>query len=409
MIRFDSIRYAEEVDVSTIELMVKSLDGLKGRQKAYSDQVKKLDMIEGWWWDSTSFQPRPDQPTHPQSPAIPFIWDWKDVGPLVHQMGDPDLGVGLGQGAKKAERRVLVLRNPGLKGQYAITNTFFGDLQLVKKGEIAPSHRHTTTAARFIFEGGGGWTTVEGERASLKPGDLVINQQLGWHDHGNDADENFVFFDVLDIPLLTSLATATWDFDYVKVTGDTNKTAQDLEFPLNYSNNLYSSGGIVPKFIGGSRSDHSPMLSYRWEVVRETLKRLRNEKGSAYDGIIVEFTNPATGGSVGPTMSICAQLLRPGEKTLSHRHNTSVIFIGAEGRGYVKAGDQRIDWGKHDIFTVPSWHWHEFGNDSKEDAIVYSVSDSPVIEKLGLYCEQRKTKEGGMEFIGWKPNRLVEK
>ena len=392
-----------------LELMVKSLGGLKGRQKVYSSKVHDLHMIEGWWWDAQDFKPRPDQPTHPQSAAIPHIWNWSEVGPLVHGMGDPELGVGLGQGAKKAERRVLVLRNPALDPQYAVTNTFFGDLQLVKKGEVAPSHRHTTTAARFIFEGSGGWTTVEGERASLKPGDLVINQQLGWHDHGNNAEDNFVFFDVLDIPLLTSLATATWDFDYVKVTGDKNKTDQPLEFPLDFSNSLYQSGGIVPKWIGGSRSDHSPMLSYRWEVVRDTLKRLRKEQGSPYDGIIVEFTNPATGGSVGPTMSICAQLIRPGEKTLSHRHNTSVIFIGAEGRGYVKAGEKRIDWGKHDIFCVPSWHWHEWGNDSNEDAIVYSVSDNPVIEKLGLYCEQRKTKDGKAEFLGWQANRLVRK
>jgi gentisate 1,2-dioxygenase len=393
--------------MSAIDQMVEQLSGLKGRQKDYSQQVHKLDMIEGWWWESAGFQPRPDQPTHPGSPAVPYIWKWKDVGPLVHEMGDPELGVGLGQGRKKAERRVLVPRNPGLDGKYAITNTFFGDYQLVKKDEIAPSHRHTTTAARFIFEGRGGWTTVEGERAMLSPGDLVINQQLGWHDHGNDGPDNFVFFDVLDIPLLTSLATATWDFDYVQVTKDKEKTDQPIEFPLNYSNDLYQAGGIVPKFVRGRRKDHSPMLSYQWKVIRETLSRLRKEEGSPYDGIIVEFTNPVDGGSVGPTMSICAQLLRPGEKTLSHRENVNTIFIGAEGNGYSMVGDKRIDWSKFDVFTIPSWHWHEHGNDSKEDAIVYSVSDSPVIEKLGLLCEHRKTREGKTEFLGWQANRLV--
>ena len=118
--------------MSAIDQMIKQLGGLKGRQKEYSEQVHGLHMIEGWWWDSTEFQPRPDQPTHPQSPAVPFIWKWSEVGPLVHEMGDPALGVGLGQGAKKAERRVLVLRNPGLGGQYAVTNTFFGDLQIVR-------------------------------------------------------------------------------------------------------------------------------------------------------------------------------------------------------------------------------------------------------------------------------------
>ncbi len=393
--------------MGVMEEMTKSLGNLKGRQKEYSDRVHKLDLIEGWWWDSNKFQPRPDQPTQPQSAAIPHHWKWSDLKGPVYEMADPTLGVGLGQGGGKAERRVLVYRNPGLGGQYAVTNTFFGDIQIVRKGEIAPSHRHTTTAARFIFEGQGGWTTVEGERAMLSPGDLVINQQLGWHDHGNDGPDDFVFFDVLDIPLLTSLATATWDFDYAKFTGSKEKPAQDLHWPLNHSNDLYQAGGIVPKYIGGSRADHSPMLSYRWEVVRDALKRLAKHAGDPYEGVIVEFVNPATGGSVGPTMSICAQLLRPGEKLREHRRNASTIYIGAAGAGFTKVGDKRFDWRRNDIFCVPSWHWHEHGNDSNEDAIVYSVSDSIVIEKLGLYCEQRKTKDGKTEFVGWNANRLA--
>jgi gentisate 1,2-dioxygenase len=142
-------------------------------------------------------------------------------------------------------------------------------------------------------------------------------------------------------------------------------------------------------------------------VVRDTLDRLRKEAGSAYDGIIVEFVNPATGGPVGPTMSICAQLLRPGERTLSHRQNINTIYIGVEGRGYTEVAGRRIDWTPHDVYCVPSWQWHEHGNDGAEDAIVYSVSDSPVIEKLGLYCEQQKAKDGKTQFIGWNANRLT--
>jgi gentisate 1,2-dioxygenase len=393
--------------MGAMEQMLQSLDNLKGRQKEYSDRVHNLHLIEGWWWDSTQFQPRPDQPTKPTNPAIPFIWKWSEVGPLVREMGDPGLGIGLGQGGKKAERRVLILRNPGMGGQYAMTNTFFGDIQLVKKGEVAPTHRHTTTAARFIFEGAGGWTSVEGERATLSPGDIVFNQQMGWHDHGNDGPDEFLMFDVLDIPLLTALGTATWDFDYVKVNGDKEKTAQDLRWPLNFSNSLYRSGGIVPRFIKGTRPDHSPMLSYTFAEIGETLNRLRAQRGSPYDGVIVEFVNPASGAAIGPTMSICAQLLRPGEKTLPHRHNTSTIYIGVEGAGYTTIEQQRIDWTRNDIFAVPGWRWHEHGNDSREDAIVYSVSDSPVIEKLGLYCEQRRTQDGGTQFVGWEANQLV--
>lgn len=382
----------------------KKLDA-KERQKEYSERVHNLNLVEGWWWDS-EFKPRPDQPTQPQTPAIAYMCKWSDLEPLVHQMADV---IGLGQGRGKAERRALIHRNPGLAGKYGITNSFYADCQIVQAGEVAPSHTHTTTAARFIYSGKGGWTCVEGERVMLAPGDLVINQQMGWHDHGNDGPDELIFVNILDIPLLTSLSTAFWDFDYVAHNGSKEKPAQALEWPLNYSNTLYQSGGIVPKFIGGTRPDHSPMLSYRWAVVRETLKRLRKEEGSAYDGIIVEFVNPATGGSVAPTMSICAQLLRPDEKLLPHRHNSNTVYLGMEGRGYTVVGDKRFDWDKYDIFAVPAWNWHHHGNESAEDAILYSVSDSPVIEKLGLYYEHRKTHDGKEEFLGLNANRLVKK
>ena len=310
--------------MGAMEQMAKSLENLKGRQKAYSEKVHALQMIEGWWWDSTQFQPRPDQPTQPQSQAIPFLWKWSDIGPLVH-------------------------------------------------------------------------------------GDLVVNPQWGWHDHGNDGPDDFVFLDVLDIPLLTALATATWEFDYVNVTGDPKKYAQAVQ-RMHYSPDLYATGGIVPKFVGSARRDHSPMIWYKWSLVREALNRLRQEKGNPYDAVIIEFTNPETGASIGPTMSVCAQLLRPGARTLQHRHNTSTVYVGVEGQGYTIVGGTRLEWGSNDIFVVPSWTWHEHGNASAtEDACVYSVSDAPVIEKVGLYREQRKTAAGDVEDTGWVANKFVFK
>ncbi|MGH7824501.1 MAG: cupin domain-containing protein [Candidatus Binatia bacterium] len=381
-------------------------DSLLERQKAYSTKIHDLHITEGWWWDVPGFKPRPDQPVEPTSPVVPHIWRWSEVRPLLLESGEL---VGLGQGARKAERRVLVLQNPGMGSQYAITNTYFGDLQLIKPGEAAPSHRHTTTAARFVFDGSRGWTTVEGERVYLSPGDIVLNPQWAWHDHGNDGPDDFLFFDVLDIPLLTALATATWDFDYVQVTGDAKKTIQDLTVPDNYSRNFYTTGGIVPRFVHNQRKDQSPLIAYRWQEIRETLNRLRSEKGSPYDGILVEFTNPENGGPIGPTMSACAQLLPPGGRTLSHRHNTSTVYIVAEGQGCTEVNGARIEWAKNDIFAVPSWHWHEHVNDGGQDAYLYSVTDSPVVESLGLYREQRKTPSGEIDLIGWVANKYVER
>ena len=41
---------------------------LSKRQQDYAQRVHDSDMIEGWWWDSTEFRPRPDQPVELPSP-----------------------------------------------------------------------------------------------------------------------------------------------------------------------------------------------------------------------------------------------------------------------------------------------------------------------------------------------------
>lgn len=381
----------------------------QARQKKYSDRVRALHMVEGWSWDSTGFEPRPDQPTSPGGPAVPYIWRWTEVESVVHEMSDPSLGVGMKDSgeAEKTDRRVLVCRNPGLGEEYANVKTIFSNYQIVKVGESAPVHRHASSSIRVVLEGIGGWSTAEGERAIGGPRDIIVSQPFSWHDHGNDGPDDCIFINLIDVPLLKSLSTACWEFDHTKATGDKNKTAQDLQFPVNYSRDLYHSAGIIPKFVGSSIVGCSPLMSYKWDAVRASLDRFRSAAGSPYDGIIVELSNPVYGGSVVPTMAICAQLLRPGEKTLSHRHNTSSVYIVAEGEGYTQIGDTRFDWSKNDVFSLPPWYWHHHGNATKNDAVLYSISDSTVIEKLRLYMEERKTKDGSTEFVGAEAHRLV--
>ena len=133
---------------------------------------------------------------------MPAIWKYEDVRADV-------MASGALISAEEAVRRVLILENPGLPGQASITQSLYAGLQLILPGEIAPSHRHTQSALRFIVEGRGAYTAVNGERTTMRPGDFIITPSWTWHDHGNadsaDGGEPVVWLDGLDIPLLRFL------------------------------------------------------------------------------------------------------------------------------------------------------------------------------------------------------------
>ena len=131
----------------------------------------------------------------PAARCQPAIWRYAEVRPYLMQSGALIT-------AKEAERRVLILENPGLKRQSSITHSLYAGLQLILPGEVAPAHRHTQSALRFIVEGHGAYTAVDGERTMMEPGDFVITPSWTWHDHGNDSDEPMVWLDGLDIPLV---------------------------------------------------------------------------------------------------------------------------------------------------------------------------------------------------------------
>lgn len=113
------------------------------------------------------------------------------------------------------------------------------------------------------------------------------------------------------------------------------------------------------------------------------------------DGVCLDYTNPITGGPTMPTINCRAQMLRPGEETRPHSHTSSTIYHVVEGAGVTtvgtdKDGTEALAWGRRDCFFVPSMAWHSLKNNSKtEPAILFSVSDRPVLESLGLYREEQ--------------------
>src|SRR3984957_6080577 len=103
----------------------------------------------------------------PRSACQPHLWKFDVIRAYMNEAGKLIT-------AKEAERRVLVLENPGLRGQSKVTTSLFAGVQMVVPGDVAPAHRHSQSALRFVLEGQGAYTSVDGERTAMSPGDFVI-------------------------------------------------------------------------------------------------------------------------------------------------------------------------------------------------------------------------------------------
>ncbi|HWP60926.1 MAG TPA: cupin domain-containing protein [Candidatus Acidoferrales bacterium] len=307
----------------------------------------------------------------------PWLWRWSVIYSCLQEAGEV---VPLGKVDDPNNRRTVQLRNPALAR--GATRTIGMSVQLVNPGETAECHRHTNAALRFVIESKGMYTTVEGERLLMEPGDLLLTPNWTWHDHANVTDSPAIWLDVLDGRLTRYLSAS---FHEVYSEGRT----QPVTKPEGYSKHRLSS--IRPRTtVNGNQA--FPFV-YKWAETRQTLEKLA-EAGDAspYDGILLEYTNPVTGGPTMPTIGCWIQMLRPGEETRKHRHTGSSIFHVVQGEGIVFAGKremEKFEWGERDCFVVPSWCWHQFRNLSNtKPAIIFSVTDRPVLEALGLYREE---------------------
>jgi gentisate 1,2-dioxygenase len=359
----------------------------------YGERLRKAQLREGFsYLDDDKFVTRPYWPLEPKNKMQPYLWKWDEVRALVLEAGEV---IGLGHGGGKYDRRVLALTNPGAEGDFTTSGTLFGDIQLIKPGESAPCHRHTPSATRFILEGEGGWTSVAGERVHVKPGDVIFTGQFPWHDHHNSGEDDFIFLDVLDIPLLLFTGTSAWEFDYESVTGSKSDVNQPVQV-TDFANAQFTRSDLRPCFTPSWTRKPENFAHLDGAYARAALLEMSSEPGCPCDGIRLEFTS-TSGGPIGPTMSIFTQMLRPKETTLRHRHTASTIYVAREGHGSVRIEGQEFKFAPKDIFVIPSWHWHSFSNSSSQPCILQSISDASLITKMGLYREQR---EGGQDS-GW--------
>jgi gentisate 1,2-dioxygenase len=284
--------------------------------------------------------------------------------------------------AEEAVRRVLVLENPGLRGQAAITPTLYAGLQLILPGEIAPSHRHVQSALRFIVEGSGAYTAVNGERTTMHPGDFIITPTWTWHDHGNtavaDGGEPVVWLDGLDIPFIRSIG-AGFAEPYPEPEQPISRAEGDSFARYGYN--------MLP--VRYQPTGHtSPIFNYPFSRTREALDRLSKHGDlDEWDGVKLRYVNPATGGYAMPTMATFMQLLPAGFKGKAYRSTDATVFCVVEGTGSVRIDGQTFQFAPHDVFVAPSWQLIELA--ANDEVVLFSYSDRPIQTALGLLREER--------------------
>ena len=310
------------------------------------------------------------KPMQPGSPCVPMLWRYAQMRPLLER------AAGLIT-KRAAERRVLVFENPGLRGSTYITNSLFAGLQIILPGEIAPSHRHSPGALRFVIEGAGAYTAVAGERATMQPGDFVVTPNWAWHDHGNEGAGPVIWMDGLDTPFAEFFG-AIFREDYPDerhpVSRDEDQAA------ANYGSNLlpveYRADGLA-----------SPLLKYPYERTREALDHLaRSGAIHPAHGVKLRYANPANGRYPFPTMAAFMQWLPKAYAGRTMRSTDGTVFNVVEGSGAVTIGEERYEFAPHDVFVVPPWCAYSFKTDA--ECVLFSFSDRAGQEALGYWREQ---------------------
>ncbi|MGQ0544589.1 MAG: gentisate 1,2-dioxygenase [Betaproteobacteria bacterium] len=311
-------------------------------------------------------------PNEPATPCQPALWRYRDARPYLMEAGKLIT-------AREAIRRVLILENPGMRGESCITQSLYAGLQLILPGEIAPSHRHSQSALRFIVEGAGAYTAVDGERTTMHPGDFIITPSWTWHDHGNPGGEPVVWMDGLDIRIV-QLFGAQFHEPFPEEMQPVSRP--EGSSAARFGANLLPVGAAAP--FGKT----SPIFNYPYARSREALAKLAKAQApDACQGWKMQFINPLTGGHAMPTIAAFLQLLPKGFGGQACRSTDGTVYSVVEGAGAALIGGERLEFEPRDTFVVPSWM--PLALEASAETVLFSFSDRPAQEALGLWRERR--------------------
>ena len=298
----------------------------------------------------------------------PGHWRYDAVRPLLLRAGELTP-------VEKAERRVLVLSDPGRgTGAMQATSSIYLGLQLLLPGESAPAHRHTPSAVRIVVEGQGGFTVVNGEKLPMEEGDLVLTPGGEWHDHGHDGDAPVIWLDALDLPL----------FVYLEGSYAEEGDLQDRRNRPDTSQVEYRAAGLAPTRAVHAPKPRYPQIRYPWARTREALDHMATVTGTSLAEL--DYINPETGEDVLPTMGFTAMRLDAGAHHAPPRRSASSAFHVVAGQGTTTIDGKTIAWGPKDTFTAPVFAGIE--HDARETAYLIRIHDRPLQEKLGYYEER---------------------
>ncbi len=295
------------------------------------------------------------------------FWSYQAIKPLLLQAGER-------VPIEQAERRVLVLANPGhgLEKMQASAAMYLG-MQLLLPGEWAPSHRHSPNALRMIVEGEGAYTTVDGEKCPMSRGDLILTPTGLWHEHGHDGNEPVVWLDVLDLPLVY----------YMEASYHVDRERQTVK--PGRGDHVYAHGGVVPTPMFERSRKAYPMLRYPWVETRAALEALAADQPDL-EAVQVTYVNPETGGDVQNILGFYALMLRPDQTLTFPVRSPAMVCHLIEGGAGVRVEDQSFTLAEADTCCVPGYSAVTLRNLSRDKpSFVFMADESPLHRKLGVY------------------------
>lgn len=340
---------------------------IQNARQAYYDKISEFHLTPLWEVLKGLVTPEP------KTQMVPALWKFPQVEKLMLEAGDVIT-------AEEAERRVLVLENPGDPGKSRVTNSLFAGIQLIMPGEIADAHQHVSSAIRFVLKGKGAYTAVEGEKSQMEHGDFIITANWAPHDHGNPGKEPVMWLDVLDMPTVNHFQASFANHFDEKMQNVNHEDGDSFE---RFATGVLPDGASTDTF-----AKRSPVINYPYAKMKPILERLKKTGDvDKRHGARVRYANPINGGPVLPTMGANLALLPKGFKGEPYRSTDGTVFCVAEGTGTTVIDGKPFEWAVNDVFVVPPWKRYQHNVTGNDDAVLFSISDRPAQEALGIWRE----------------------